>query len=312
MGAPDWEARRWQALAAGIMIEAVAGSAYAFSVWSTNLKSELAYTQAQVNNVGAVGDLGLYLSIAAGLLFDATGPRTTLAYGAALSAAGYALLWLSATRRVASTPGLVALWAAVAWQGSGTLDVVAVAVGINNFKHNKGAVMGIIKSLFGLSSAIFSLGYACLLKPDTDSFLLLCCLAVPAVVGCTLYFHRLIPEAAAVRLAPGQLRGLGVGYAAVAATAAYLVAMSLLQGRGVLAPQPWFAYLLVPAVAGHAALALPRAWLPRAWAAAEGAGGGQREGPQPQEEEEEAEGGLGAKLLLHSGGRRLSTRQHRL
>lgn len=246
---------RWMALAAGILIESIAGSPYAVSVWLPSMKATLSLTQQEANNVAGLGDLGLYMSIIGGVLYDATGPRTVLVYGATLASLGYLALWAVVTQRLAASPGMVAFLAAVAWQGSGVLDTVAVAVAVSNFKPNKGRVLGLVKSLFGLSAGVLSLAYGSLMKPHTDAFLLFLAVAVPAVVLPTLYFHRVAPEAAVRPLTTREGWKISAGYAAVLALALYLVLVSLLQGRGLLAGGPGYAWALVPAVAVHVLLA---------------------------------------------------------
>lgn len=251
MASIDYDAMRWLALAAGILIESVAGNPYAVSIWLPGIKSTLNLDQQAVNNVAGIGDLGLYMSVIGGVLFDLTGPRTVLLYGATLASAGYFALWAVATQRIVASPGLLAFIAAVAWQGSGVLDTVAVACSVNNFKPNKGRVLGLVKSLFGLSASILSLTYGSLMKPHTDTFLLFLAVAVPALVLPTLHFHRMIPEREVRPLTEKEGWKISAGYAAVLGLSAYLVLVSLLQGRGIISSAPWFAWVLIPAVLVH-------------------------------------------------------------
>lgn len=250
------DAARWPALAASMLIESVSGSAYAFSVYSPQIKAHLNYTQAEINNVGGLGDLGLYFSFLAGFAYDAWGPTVTAVAGAAISAVGYTLLYLTATGRITTAPGAAALWAAVAWHGSGWLDTMAVATNVRNFGANKGVVLGLVKALFGLSASLLSLGYVCLFKPDVNAFLLFLTVLIPAVVLPLAPFFRLLPPEAVAPLAPREASKISAGYGLTLVTVGYLITVSLLQGREILGTSWGWVAALVPLVGGHVLLAV--------------------------------------------------------
>jgi MFS family permease len=250
------DAARWTALAASMLVESVSGSAYAFSVYSPQIKAHLNYTQAELNNVGGLGDLGLYFSFVAGFAFDTWGPTATAVGGAAISAVGYTLLYLTATGRITTAPGAAAAWAAVAWHGSGWLDTMAVATNVRNFGANKGLVLGLVKALFGLSASLLSLGYACLFRPDVNAFLLFLTVLIPAVTLPLAPLFRLLPPEDVAPLTPREASKISAGYGLTLVTVGYLITVSLLQGRGLLGTSWGWVAALVPLVGGHALLAV--------------------------------------------------------
>lgn len=94
---------KWHTLAASILCQYAAGLGYSFSVYSDDLKQRFGYSQEQIQGIGSANNLGGYLSIVSGLVYDSTahwdraGPRLTLSLGALLNFGGYYALWAAAT-----------------------------------------------------------------------------------------------------------------------------------------------------------------------------------------------------------------------
>ena len=76
---------------------------------------------------------GAYISMPAGLVFDAAGPAVTGVVGAALFAAGYTLMWAATTGRIPSTIPVLSAAAFVFSQGSAWLDTTSIASAVHNF-----------------------------------------------------------------------------------------------------------------------------------------------------------------------------------
>ncbi len=90
---------------------------------------------------------------------------------------------------------------AVGSNGGPWLDTVNIVVNLRNFPHKRGAVTGILKCCFGLSSAIFSLLYAAILHSDSPaSFLLLAASVITGVCFLAFPFIRPITPAASPEL----------------------------------------------------------------------------------------------------------------
>uniref|UniRef100_A0A7S4DPU5 Nodulin-like domain-containing protein n=1 Tax=Lotharella globosa TaxID=91324 RepID=A0A7S4DPU5_9EUKA len=160
--ARGWLSSRWLTIPMGLYIELAAGSAYAFGVYSTQLKNALGINQTQLNLISSVGNIGGYMGLPGGMCFDRFGPKKTAFIGGAIQFTGYLLAYLAsraAEPRVNSSVPIVALLFAVAWHGGAWLDAAGVSVNCVNFPRNRGMVLGILKSFFGLSGSVFAQVY---------------------------------------------------------------------------------------------------------------------------------------------------------
>lgn len=277
-----------------VLQEAVSGSSYAFSVYAPQLQKSLGFTEAQIQNAGSVGNIGLYISIVAGAAYDRAGPVVTTWVGATLSAAGYALLYLAAAGHITATPGLVALYTFLWSHGSSWLDTAAVSTAIKNSSaDSRGLNVGLLKSLFGLSASLLTLTYTSIYKPDVLAFLRFLAILIPVVaVLCSTGLRLLPPAEAAQPYTPREKLKVTAAMVAVLSTAAYLAAVGLLQNSGVLGVQPALAYVLLPLIGLQALLLIPVN------------GSGSKKAADGEEDEAEAEagsgGGGGATQLLLS------------
>ena len=72
---------RWHAASAGAFLEANAGLQYVFGDVSGSLRTQLGYTQRQVDGLGTAKDCGTaVVDVMAGFMFDAFGAPTTLVF----------------------------------------------------------------------------------------------------------------------------------------------------------------------------------------------------------------------------------------
>ena len=69
---------RWVALSAGLFVQLVAGSAYAFGIYSNELKTTLNFTQRDVDRASSLGNIGMYGGVLAGMFYDRYKPVTGL------------------------------------------------------------------------------------------------------------------------------------------------------------------------------------------------------------------------------------------
>lgn len=275
---------RWLSLGGSLLMESVAGSSYALSVYGPQLKALLNLTQAQLNTVGSAGNIGSYSVIESGFLFDAYGPVPTGLVGAALSAVGYTALWAAATGRL---PGNTAMLSAATFcwsHGSSFLDVCAVSTSIRNFPHDRGRVIGLTKSLYGISASVLVLCYASLYKPDVVGFLAFLAVLIASVAATSALCIRLAPVSNTPPLTPVEKLKLWVAMGGVVALAAYVTSLSLLQSSKVVSDAPLFAYVLPAIIAVQLIVVTPpgltAAVLGRCVAGGgEGGGGGGKEPP---------------------------------
>ena len=72
---------RWHAASAGAFLEANAGLQYVFGDVSGSLRTQLGYTQRQIDGLGTAKDCGTaVVDVMAGFMFDAFGAPTTLVF----------------------------------------------------------------------------------------------------------------------------------------------------------------------------------------------------------------------------------------
>jgi MFS family permease len=161
---------RWLSFSASLFVQLCAGTAYAFSLYSNHLRDTLGWNQKEVEHVGSIGNIGMYLGIFAGIFYDRYGPQTTGVVGAAISGLGYTLIYLFTTGFFQSTePWLGAVLFAAAWHGSAWLDTSAIANVCKNFPEDKGLALGLMKSFFGLSASLVAVVNTWLFYQTEDS-----------------------------------------------------------------------------------------------------------------------------------------------
>ena len=90
-----WIFSRWQSLSSVCMYVSVAGTTYAFGIYSSLLKSRLGYSQESLDIIASVGNTGLYLSILSGLLLEMFGLRVSSSLSSSLSSSSSLLSSLS-------------------------------------------------------------------------------------------------------------------------------------------------------------------------------------------------------------------------
>ena len=300
---------RWAVLVGVIFLEVIGGSPYAFAVYAPQLQSLFAWPNAAIAAVGGIGNVGLYLALDAGFFFDARGPAATALGGALLSLLGYALLWAAATGALGGSAGapappqaLVALASFTLNHGAGWLDTAAVSTAVRAFPRDRGFVVGLLKSFFGLSASLLTLSYSSLFRPNAVAFLFFLTALVPGVAAFAAALLRVLPAAeAAAPLSAFERRKLSASALGLVALAAYVALVGVLQSRGVLGAQPLLAGLLLPLLLAQALLALPE---PASRTSSErsplrdGDGEGNGEGEGVGEGEGEGEGEDGQELAL--------------
>lgn len=156
---------RFLNVVSSLFLDACAGSPYAVSLYSAQLKEQLQLTQVQLNTVESAGDVGLYLTVVAGVAYESIGPKATAAVGAFLSLAGYALMWLAVNGKAASSVPALSLYAFLWNHGSSWLSTCAVTTAIKSMTGDRGVAMGLVRSMFGLSAALLGVIYFSTFQP---------------------------------------------------------------------------------------------------------------------------------------------------
>ncbi|CAM6061318.1 unnamed protein product [Sphagnum tenellum] len=234
MGVEKLERARWAGMVASSWVQAALGVLYCFGLYAPMLKQVLDYNQAQLNILGFAKDFGAYVGIVAGLAINTIRVWGFLALGSMQSLVGYGVLWLVLSGRIAPPPyWLVCMLLAVGSNSITWLDTGNIVTNVKNFPHRRGAVTGILKCCFGLSSAIFTLLYVAIFNNNSPaSVLLLSALLTTAACLLGLPFIQLLTPA---KLQEDSLRNKSSFiwfYVILIAFTLYLLAAALLTSTG--------------------------------------------------------------------------------
>lgn len=127
---------------------------YSFGAYSEALKQRLGLSQTQVELAALCANVGNYAGLG-GFAVDTFGARRAASFGTVLIGIGYGSLWLllkfqPLKRHVVAVCACCAVWG----HGSGYLDSAAIVTGSKLFPSQRGSVVGLLKSLYGLSSSL--------------------------------------------------------------------------------------------------------------------------------------------------------------
>lgn len=154
-----------------------AGSNYGFSSYSPQLQERLHLTSTQINIVGVMGNMGVYLSGPFwGRLVDRKGPKIALALGAILVAIGYGGLSVSYQGTVWPSTSLSALGMFSLFSGLGNSGAFTAAMNAQakSWKEERrGLCTALVLSGFGLSAFFYSTLSHTLFPGKTGDYLLL-------------------------------------------------------------------------------------------------------------------------------------------
>ena len=259
-----WEVSRWVVLVASLAAEICGGAMYAFGVYSEQLRITLSYSQTQLQSLALASNIGSFCNIPSGIVQDRCGTRITVLCGVAVNFAGYFLLWLVATERMqVQFPFVFAI--SVMWgNGSGWFDTAVITTNMANFPTERGVVVGLLKSFFGLSSALLSLIFYAFFNPlgapaSADTFILFLAvglsavgLAIVPVVNIVTHSPPLPERTTAKSVRCRMLFGYGnVSLLAVVLGLISVAAAGLLPGGSSLLPElPPTRYRVLTAVVG--------------------------------------------------------------
>jgi MFS family permease len=167
-----WKINRWHVLAAGLFVNLYCGVTYAFGLYSDVLKDTFKYSQTDLTTVASIGNIAGFFAVPSGMVYDKYGPKTTILIGVATAFLGYFLLWMAVRQYFDAGLATVCLFAAIANNCQTWFDTASVVTNMSNFPNNRGAVVGVLKSMNGLGASVFSQIYTGLFEQDTTGFML--------------------------------------------------------------------------------------------------------------------------------------------
>jgi MFS family permease len=176
---------RWLGLAAACLMMTMGGTLYGFAAVSHNLKILMDYSQYEINFVGTMGTVGSLLGIFPGIFYDYFGARPTCIIASILVFTGYFLTYLSLQHTIYSTYWLLGIYFVLVGLGASAGYTAALSTNIKNFnRKHRGKIVGILTSLFAISSAMYSTIYKYAFKQNLLPYLLFLAIAsgsVPAI-----------------------------------------------------------------------------------------------------------------------------------
>ncbi|XP_050375309.1 protein NUCLEAR FUSION DEFECTIVE 4-like [Argentina anserina] len=179
---PTSPAKKWMGLVTAIWVQAVCGNNYTFSNYSHALKTLMALTQLQLNNLSVAKDIGKAFGLISGMASDRLSTSTILMIGSLEGLIGYGVQWLVVSRRINPLPyWQMCIFLCMGGNSTTWMNTAVLVTCMRNFTKNRGPVSGILKGYVGLSTAIFTDLCTSLFSSSPSKFLLMLAI-VPAIV----------------------------------------------------------------------------------------------------------------------------------
>ncbi|PHT41890.1 hypothetical protein CQW23_20744 [Capsicum baccatum] len=237
---------KWLGFVAAVWVQAISGNNYTFSNYSDALKSLMALTQLQLNNLSVAKDVGKAFGILAGLASDRLSTPVILLIGGVEGFIGYGVQWLVVSGTIRPLPyWIMCIFLCMGGNSTTWMNTAILVTCIRNFRKNRGPVTGILKGYVGLSTAIFTDICSALFASDPSTFLLLLAVIPFAVCLTAILFLREIPPSSTPAEEKEEVKYFGVINIIAVIIAIYLLAFDLSGTHGEIFSRIFAGILLV-------------------------------------------------------------------
>nr|GMD08616.1 protein NUCLEAR FUSION DEFECTIVE 4-like [Ipomoea batatas] len=239
-------ANKWIGFVTAVWVQAISGNNYTFSNYSDALKTLMALTQLQLNNLSVAKDVGKAFGILAGIASDRLPTPVILLIGSVEGFIGYGVQWLVVSGRIQPLPyWAMCIFLCMGGNSTTWMNTAILVTCIRNFRKNRGPVSGILKGYVGLSTAIFTDICSALFADDPAKFLLMLAV-VPFVVCLTaVFFLREVPPSSTAAEEKEEAKYFGVVNIIAIVIAVYLLVFDVSGPHGRLFSQVFAAVLLL-------------------------------------------------------------------
>ncbi|BBH08035.1 Major facilitator superfamily protein [Prunus dulcis] len=139
-------AGKWLGFVTAIWVQAISGNNYTFSNYSHALKSLMALTQLQLNNLSVAKDVGKAFGLLSGLASDRWPTSIILIFGAVEGLIGYGIQWLVVSQRISPLPyWQMCIFMCIGGNSTTWMNTAVLVTCMRNFAKNRGPVSGILK-----------------------------------------------------------------------------------------------------------------------------------------------------------------------
>lgn len=243
---PSSPAGKWLGFVTAVWVQAISGNNYTFSNYSDALKSLMALTQLELNNLSVAKDVGKAFGIFAGLASDRLPTSVILLIGSVEGFVGYGVQWLVVSQTIKPLPyWQMCIFLCMGGNSTTWMNTAVLVTCIRNFRKNRGPVSGILKGYVGLSTAIFTDICSALFSDDPATFLLM--LAIVPFVVClfAIFFLREVPPSSTSGEEREEVKYFGVFNVVAILVAVYLLAFDVTGDHNRLFSQIFAIVLLV-------------------------------------------------------------------